>query len=939
MATAASSGLEAAPSENTSSESRSPQEIAVPPIIREAPIDLQNALPDDFVVSRQTPYSSGRNEVLIVSPSTGTEQRFEINLPGASGSFRLYQASFDKVVIDDPARVVGDESLLSSDQVQTKLESFTINFDSNNLLASVILADGAKAEFLGSEAIIRSADGQVIETIALSSALPNLNPSALVKSRATNIAQASTDCETRVTNKTFASGQDAGKKSDALKNAQSDEGKMSAWVLTFGKRALEDSMVATRRNQTLQEVACKPPVRCDEPRSYNGSNETRTELFQLSGGTNQQITINYEFYDIPDRMEIYYEGNQIKSIPEGAGFTNGGSDENPIPPIDIPDGVEFLGIKLIGNENPSTLWDYTISCSGEQDGPLGIDRWWATAGSEDISVAWTVEVEQKSEYIIRLNFEKDAWGLSQNATLTIDGVNSFSFNSSDSVSVGELLAGKHKLLINYFNVPAEPIVEEVRFSLLKKTSRGGRPYQTINTLFISDLEPYRGIDSESLARQYLPSIYFDNGEIGGSGELYTVPIGISSTWGKAFSKDENLLNGSLENNFSIPTSQAIGDNREGKVYAAIVESSNEVAINYYFHYQNSNWKDYGGYNNHSGDWEGITVFLKKTSAGLSANRVAFSQHVSVFGFSGAQTVLWEAVDKENSTHPKVYVGLGGHASYPFRGITGWSDPGSAGIGTNLEFHKGDFPTVFQASPDQVVVLPRVGDIEKDELKTSEQAWLLYPGKWGGDSTSPRGPIFQEVDYDFGFDDGNAGLRWLNPWKWSEDFSVIGKGRNNPSIQIEQIIYIGDSDANNVTANEDRSILRGGLGNDVYRLLIEGTQDSQFGSGSFIEDEGGDKDELRITTLEPVDIDINVTGGDIFNHNLTLSLPSSHKSVYGIYKEGQTLIVDLDGDGRPEYADDLSIFDFFNSNGGKGSGFIEKVQNLTGDEIMDFFQSQ
>jgi hypothetical protein len=85
------------------------EEIAVPPIIREAPIDLQNALPDDFVVSRQTPYSSGRNEVLIVSPSTGTEQRFEINLPGSS-RFRLYRAAFSNVVIDDPSRVIRSAS-------------------------------------------------------------------------------------------------------------------------------------------------------------------------------------------------------------------------------------------------------------------------------------------------------------------------------------------------------------------------------------------------------------------------------------------------------------------------------------------------------------------------------------------------------------------------------------------------------------------------------------------------------------------------------------------------------------------------------------------------------------------------------------------------------------------------------------------------------------
>ncbi|MEO0769351.1 MAG: hypothetical protein AAFY72_07940 [Cyanobacteria bacterium J06649_4] len=358
MAKAASSGSEAAPSETTSGEFRSPQEIAVPPIIREAPIDLQNALPDDFVVSRQTPYSSGRNEVLIVSPSTGTEQRFEINLPGASGSFRLYQASFDKVVIDDPARVMGDGSSLSSDQVQAKLEKFTINFDSNNLPVSVILADGVKAEFSGSEAIIRSADGQVIETIVLQSVSLSNNYSASAKSSAMSVAQANSNCEGQIRNEIYAAGQNVGSRSNALRNAQSDEGKAISWATTYGKHALEDSLVASTRNQTLQEIACKPPVQCEEPQDYEGQSEIRTDLFQLSGGKSPQVNIRYEFYEIPDRMEIYYEGEMIDSIPKGGGDISGSS----IQLVNLPSGASYVGVKLIGNEDENTRWNYTISC-------------------------------------------------------------------------------------------------------------------------------------------------------------------------------------------------------------------------------------------------------------------------------------------------------------------------------------------------------------------------------------------------------------------------------------------------------------------------------------------------------------------------------------------------------------------------------------------------
>ena len=343
------------------------QEIAIPPIIREAPIDLQNSLADDFVVSRQTPYSSGRNEVLVVSPSTGTEQRFEISLPMFAGDFRLYKASFNKVVIDEPTRLVGSETSYSSAQIQAGLESFSINFDNNNLPSSVFLADGTRAELSGSEATIFSADGQLIETISLSTRFLNNDRVALGKSSDKYLSQLvpplvpSYVCVNGIRDKIYTSGQGLGNISNALKETNTIYGVMFAWATAYGKRGLEDSLVIGTRNQTLQEIACNRPVECDEPQPYEGKSEIRTDLFRLSGGTNQQVSIRYEFYDIPDRMEIYAEGRLIKSIPEGSGYTDGSSTI----PLSIEDGVSFLGIKLIGNEDSGTKWNYTVSCSGQ----------------------------------------------------------------------------------------------------------------------------------------------------------------------------------------------------------------------------------------------------------------------------------------------------------------------------------------------------------------------------------------------------------------------------------------------------------------------------------------------------------------------------------------------------------------------------------------------
>ncbi len=341
------------------------QELAIPPIIRDAPIDLQGSLADDFIVSRQTPYSSGRNEVLIISPSTGTEQRFEISLP-TGDSFQLYEAKFSKVKIDNPSKIVESSDLI---KVQEILESFSISFDSNNEASNVTLADGSRAEFSKAEAVIYDADGQVVETIPLLSSKLSDSISAsstkslyLAKPAPRVLAQA-TGCESGIRNQLYMSSQDIGRKSNALRNTLSMQGKAASWVSAFGKQALEDSLVSATRNQTLQEIACVPPVECDERQDYEGASEIRTDLFKIPGSAGQQVDIRYEFYDIPDRMEIYYQGNLVDSIPRGGGQTSGSSQLS----VNLPGGTNFVGVKLIGNEDKGTRWNYTISCSIECD--------------------------------------------------------------------------------------------------------------------------------------------------------------------------------------------------------------------------------------------------------------------------------------------------------------------------------------------------------------------------------------------------------------------------------------------------------------------------------------------------------------------------------------------------------------------------------------------
>lgn len=342
-----------------------PQEIAIPPIIRQAPIDLQDSLAEDFVISRQTPYSSGRNEILVTSPSTGTEQRYQINLPG-TGDFRLYEAAFSNVSINNPSQVVeGGASQLSAAQIQGKLKSFKITFNSDNLPAEVVLADGTKAEFTNTEAVIRSPNGQVVETVPISSAELPTDGNVAAKSYA-KVGEAdslllaesnASGCQGNIRNKLARLADDMANKGDKIKAAaNSSEAMLMTWVLTFGSRAMKESI--SDRNVKLEEVACQPPVQCNQPQMYEGGSEIRTDLFQLPVGTNREVSLEYEFYQIPDRLELSYEGKIIFDVGPASGRSTKTISN-------LPDGAGYVGIRLIGNDDSNTKWWYTISCSGK----------------------------------------------------------------------------------------------------------------------------------------------------------------------------------------------------------------------------------------------------------------------------------------------------------------------------------------------------------------------------------------------------------------------------------------------------------------------------------------------------------------------------------------------------------------------------------------------
>ncbi|GBL15644.1 hypothetical protein MTo_02959 [Microcystis aeruginosa NIES-1211] len=441
---------------------------------------------------------------------------------------------------------------------------------------------------------------------------------------------------------------------------------------------------------------------------------------------------------------------------------------------------------------------------------IGIDRWWATVNDDPIVVNLYVSIPETGRYTLEIDTEslfplKTNWGIKEDARVIIDGDvgKTVSLSHLGKADLGQLTQGRHQLQIDGFAVPSEPIVEEISFTLQK----GNREIDKLVTKFVAD-HPEPDI-SQTLIAQYAPILLFEQDE------KYNLPLDPDGyNWDEKLQRQEpnqdkpvrlgdaeTIVNLNPDSLQSSPT-----------IFATLLEQNGEIAISYYFHFAKSNWADFDGANTHDGDWEGITVFLKN---GVP-DRVAFNQHVEIAGFfgstftnegDGGTTYRWEYLDFDEQTgRPKVYVGLGGHASYSKSGETTWFTPNPLDLFGNVESHSGN----GEKKAPNVIYLPRVGDgYIGDAISTEDgkaQQWLLFPGKWGEqDKGEPfvnldligitpgddgiEGPVFQSL----AAFPSKPGERWLNPWSFTDEFNIPLIAQDDDFTIRQQSIFVFDKE--------------------------------------------------------------------------------------------------------------------------------------------------
>jgi len=149
-----------------------------------------------------------------------------------------------------------------------------------------------------------------------------------------------------------------------------------------------------------------------------------------------------------------------------------------------------------------------------------------------------------------------------------------------------------------------------------------------------------------------------------------------------------------------------------------------IVLQYWFFYVYNNWRDYGGLNNHEGDWEMVQVILDKKTK--KPTYVTYSHHV----LNDHTTVEWKNVSKIG-THPEVFVARGSHASYPSPGVH--CVLGETKIGNKVislcDILKDKYRRKLQ---DQTTGVETVLYPERDYkiICLNNYSWPTWEGRWG-----------------------------------------------------------------------------------------------------------------------------------------------------------------------------------------------------------------
>jgi|GEM_PF-1508482 Ca2+-binding RTX toxin-like protein/subtilisin-like proprotein convertase family protein len=188
----------------------------------------------------------------------------------------------------------------------------------------------------------------------------------------------------------------------------------------------------------------------------------------------------------------------------------------------------------------------------------------------------------------------------------------------------------------------------------------------------------------------------------------------------------------------------------------------------------------------------------------------------------------------------------------------------------------------------------------------------------GDDTLTGGEMDDSID-GLGGDDaikGGAGNDTLVGGAGSDmldggpgDDSLVGGDGNDTLMAMTGADTLDGGAGDDSLVGSSKGMLIGGAGSDTYVL------DSMTAAGTAIEDSEGDADSLTLTGIT-LSVDATLPAGAV-----------------GLQRQGTNLAIDINADGVFDETD-LTVENFFAANDTvAGTGYIETVGNLTGEEIL------
>jgi hypothetical protein len=366
-----------APTKNESTAIVAPNTLKVPELIGDIPRirKPELELPDDLQLVSQTPLNSGEREIQFISPSTGTEQIHIIAFPGTEKA-EITSVEFKNTSKIDLRPIFVKNNIPDDLKVTSLIKDFKIFFHKNTP-SKVILADKTSAEFIGQEIVIKSPNGKEIKRYNLVKS-SFVTPDKLVISSDTRnksidyeknikprenygfLAQSNSfqkefcNNKMRQTYKSIGEGLD-----DASEKLFSFD---NPWAIGLGLGLGLASAILKDNVNSLsnpQDVICQPPVECNDQVASGGTG-TYSQIFKIPRGTNQEVNIEYNFFEVPDTLEIFYNKEKKYS-------TNLVSGQEIIKNIrrklSLPLKAEEVEIRMTGNEDiKTTKWEYKASC-------------------------------------------------------------------------------------------------------------------------------------------------------------------------------------------------------------------------------------------------------------------------------------------------------------------------------------------------------------------------------------------------------------------------------------------------------------------------------------------------------------------------------------------------------------------------------------------------